>query len=139
MKLGLQGVTIVTSSGDNGVAGNGNKCCTNSGCAGGGLNAPGASGSFNPSFPGTCPYITSVGATQIVPGKTVTSPEEACATVIYSGGGFSNNFALPSYQSSAVGTYFKSHKPSYSTSMYVSLPLFPLFSYHRHIYSHKPH
>jgi tripeptidyl-peptidase-1 len=117
MKLGLAGVTIVTSSGDHGVAGNGNQCCTYAGCSGGYLNAAGSSGIFNPSFPGTCPYITSVGATQIVPGASVTAPEEACETVIYSGGGFSNNFAIPSYQTTEVGKYFKSHKPSYSTTL----------------------
>jgi tripeptidyl-peptidase-1 len=114
MKLGLQGITIVISSGDNGVAGHGDVCCHYEGCYGGVLNAAGTGGAFNPTFPGTCPYITSVGATQIVPGASVTSAEEACETVIYSGGGFSNNFAIPSYQSSAVATYFKSHKPSYS-------------------------
>lgn len=118
MKLGLQGVTIVVSSGDFGVAGNGNKCCTYQGCAGGYLNAAGAAGAFNPSFPGTCPYITSIGATQIVPGSKISSAEVACETVIYSGGGFSNNFAIPSYQTTAVAKYFKSHKPKYSTTLY---------------------
>jgi tripeptidyl-peptidase I len=33
---------------------------------------------------------------------TATSPEEACETVIYSAGGFSNVLPLPSYQASAV-------------------------------------
>lgn len=36
---------------------------------------------FNPSFPGTCPYITAVGATQIKPNATVTQPEEAAESV----------------------------------------------------------
>ena len=117
MKLGMQGVSILYSSGDYGVAGNGGQCCTRAKCAGGSLNS-GGSGTFNPSFPGTCPYVTSVGATQIVPGASVTAPEEACETVIYSGGGFSNVFALPSYQSSAVKTYFANHKPTYSATQY---------------------
>lgn len=64
------------------------------------------------------PYVTSVGATQIVPGASVTAPEEACETVIYSGGGFSNVFAMPSYQSSAVATYYKNHKPTYTATQY---------------------
>lgn len=117
MKLGLQGTTVLYSSGDFGVAGNGGQCCTQAGCAGGTYNN-GGSGTFNPSFPGTCPYVTSVGATQIQPGASVTAPEQACQTVIYSGGGFSNVFPLPSYQASAVKTYFSQHKPTYTATQY---------------------
>lgn len=117
MKLGLAGVTILYSSGDYGVAGNGGQCCTKPKCAGGTYNS-GGSGTFNPSFPGTCPYVTSVGATQIVPGASVTAPEEACQTVIYSGGGFSNVFPIPSYQKSAVASYFANHNPPYTATQY---------------------
>ena len=119
MKLGLTGTTFLYSSGDYGVAGNGGECCTKAKCAGGTYNS-GSSGTFNPSFPATCPYVTAVGATQIKPNTavTATAPEEACQTVIYSGGGFSNVFSMPSYQSSAVATYFKSHKPTYSATQY---------------------
>ncbi|TVY15302.1 Tripeptidyl-peptidase sed1 [Lachnellula arida] len=53
-----------------------------------------------------------------VAGNSATAPEEACQTVIYSGGGFSNVFAMPSYQSSAVASYFSSHKPSYTATQY---------------------
>ncbi len=73
---------------------------------------------FNPSFPGTCPYVTSVGATQIVPGASVTAPEEACETVIFSGGGFSNVFGLPAYQTTAVKSYFANHPPPYGADRY---------------------
>lgn len=119
MKLGLTGTTFLYSSGDYGVAGNSGQCCTKAKCAGGTYNS-GSSGTFNPSFPATCPYVTAVGATQIKPNTavTATAPEEACQTVIYSGGGFSNVFAMPSYQSSAVAKYFKSHKPTYSATQY---------------------
>lgn len=67
-----------------------------------------------------CRYVTSVGATQIKPNTavTATAPEEACQTVIYSGGGFSNVFAIPSYQKSAVASYFSGHKPSYTATQY---------------------
>ncbi len=51
MKLGLAGVTILYSSGDSGVAGNGGECCTKAKCAGGTYNS-GTKGTFNPSFPG---------------------------------------------------------------------------------------
>ena len=117
MKLGMAGTTVLYSSGDYGVAGNGGQCCTKAKCAGGTYNS-GSSGTFNPSFPGTCPYVTSVGATQIKPGASVTAPEEACETVIYSGGGFSNVFPIPSYQSSAVKSYFTNHKPPYTATQY---------------------
>jgi tripeptidyl-peptidase-1 len=73
---------------------------------------------FNPSFPGTCPYITSVGATQVKPGASVTQPEEAAESVIYSGGGFSNVFGMPSYQKQALKTYFAEHKPPYGPDRY---------------------
>ena len=113
MKLGLQGTTFFYSSGDYGVAGNGGQCI-----APDGTYNDGSSGRFNPSFPGTCPYITSVGATQIVPGAPVTAPEEACETVIFSGGGFSNVFPLPAYQSAAVKSFFANHPPPYTSAQY---------------------
>lgn len=104
MKLGLLGTTFVFSSGDYGVAGNGDQCLANN--------------RFNPAFPAVCPYITSVGATEVYPGKKVTDPEGASNQVIYSGGGFSSNFAIPTYQLSAVNAYFKNHKPKYTSKQY---------------------
>ena len=113
-KLGMQGVTILYSSGDYGVAGNGGQCIDPAT----GMYNNGTSGIFNPSFPGTCPYITSVGATQIKPNASVTEPEEACETVIFSGGGFSNVFPMPSYQAAAVGEFFANHPPPYGADRY---------------------
>ena len=113
-KLGMAGTTILYSSGDYGVAGNGGQCIDPTT---GNFN-DGSSGKFNPSFPGTCPFITSVGATQIVPGASVTQPEEACETVIFSGGGFSNVFPIPSYQAAAVGEFFANHPPPYTAEQY---------------------
>ncbi|KAK4545784.1 hypothetical protein LTR36_002738 [Oleoguttula mirabilis] len=115
MKLGLLGVSVLYSSGDYGVAGNGGECIN-----GPGLNATynnGTSGRFNPAFPSTCPYVTSVGATQVKNNTnivTATQPEEACETVIYSGGGFSNVFPVPSYQAAAVAKWFADYPPPYS-------------------------
>ncbi|KAG0702859.1 Pro-kumamolisin, activation domain-containing protein [Suillus ampliporus] len=106
-KLGLMGVTVLYSSGDYGVAGNGGYCLTPDGTYS--LNGT----IFNPSFPGTCPYITSVGATQVNPNSTVYEPEGACEQVIYSGGGFSNYFAMPDYQKSAVEYYLTNYYPQY--------------------------
>lgn len=96
-----------------------------------------SSGRFNPSFPGVCPYVTSVGATQIPVGGSTTTPETACETVIYSGGGFSDNasapffrksesgkltlnlqFAIPSYQKAAVKHYYTNNVVPYTAAQY---------------------
>lgn len=114
MKLALQGVSMVFSSGDSGVAGNG-KLCRDP--ASGDFN-DGSKGLFTPAFPSTCPYITSVGATEIVPGKKVTDAESACEQTILSGGGFSNVFPMPDYQSKAVAAYFKDSAPPYSSQQF---------------------
>ncbi|KAL9096032.1 MAG: hypothetical protein Q9165_001554 [Trypethelium subeluteriae] len=119
MKLGLMGTTIIYSSGDFGVAGNGDTCIS-----GNGTYIDGAQGGrFNPSFPGTCPYITAVGATQVknttMLSSSPTQPEMACESVIFSGGGFSNVFQMPSYQSQAVPQYFEgSAAPQFSAQQF---------------------
>ncbi|KAA1113583.1 hypothetical protein PGT21_033913 [Puccinia graminis f. sp. tritici] len=113
-KLGLMGTTFLFSSGDNGVAGNRGVCLSRDG-------SQSVEGKiFNPSFPGTCPYVTSVGATQVSSGKTVQDPEVACFTKIQSGGGFSNVFKMPNYQASAVQNFFKNHPPKISQDRYNS-------------------
>jgi tripeptidyl-peptidase I len=119
MKLGLQGVTILYSSGDNGVAGEdnqGNTVCLDS-ATGQFINST-SGGRFVPDFPATCPYVTAVGATQVEPGASITQPEIACATVIFSGGGFSDVFPIPSYQESTVSEYFSHHLPPYTSAQY---------------------
>ena len=55
---------------------------------------------FTPTFPATCPYITSVGGTQSI------SPEVAWTA---SSGGFSNYFTQPDYQSTAISTYLNNY------------------------------
>ncbi|KAH9944747.1 family S53 protease [Amylocystis lapponica] len=79
-QLGARGVSILFSSGDGGVTGGQNQDCD----------------TFQPVFPASCPYITSVGATNGI------SPETAA---YFSSGGFSNYFSAPSYQSSAVSSF----------------------------------
>lgn len=49
-----------------------------------------------PTFPSTCPYVTSVGATQGF------APEKA---INLTGGGFSNLFPTPDYQTSAISGF----------------------------------
>ena len=130
MKLGLQGTSFFFSSGDFGVAGNYGQCISTSNVTSEFNNTntnttvvlnDGSSGKFNPAFPSTCPYVTSVGATQIRPGGSVFEPEEAVNTVVRSGGGFSNVFPLPSYQSAAVTNYLSSNpatSASYTSAQY---------------------
>lgn len=87
------------------------------GCLGPNLNI------FNPTWPGTCPYVTSVGATKVYPGSKVTDerPESAVFdpaghpySVNYSsGGGFSNIYPIPEYQASFVQDFFDNHNPPY--------------------------
>lgn len=93
-KLGIQGVSIFVSSGDDGVANfqartDASKC------------------GFNPSFPASSPYVTAVGATQ---GPETGSTEIACQSnqngLITTGGGFSSFYPTPVYQSQAVSNYF---------------------------------
>jgi tripeptidyl-peptidase-1 len=98
MKLGLQGVTVLVSSGDDGV-GHGNLCEGKSGKI------------FDVDYPSSCPYVLSVGSTEWVrfnnsspvPGEKLM---ERATTRFPSGGGFSNVFGIPSYQRTAVDAYF---------------------------------
>lgn len=87
MAIGARGVSIMFASGDQGV-------CGRSGCGGKG-------GVFNPDFPAASPYITAVGGTDFVT-KGVIGPEKAWSA---GGGGFSNTFAIPSFQTAAVAAF----------------------------------
>ncbi|KAH8994045.1 subtilisin-like protein [Lactarius akahatsu] len=113
-KLGLLGTTVLYSSGDNGVAGFGGVCQNSSGVDD---DSPDAV-RFNPGFPGSCSFVVSVGATQINSGATVNDPESACERVIFSGGGFSDIFPMPSYQKTAVTNFLKVHPPPYSAAQF---------------------
>jgi len=52
------------------------------------------------------------------PGAKVTDPESACMQVIFSGGGFSNVFAVPEYQKAAQAQYFALHNPPYDSTQF---------------------
>ncbi|KAE8156823.1 subtilisin-like protein [Aspergillus tamarii] len=83
-QLGARGVSMIFSSGDSGV---GDSCITNDG-----TNRT----SFQPLYPASCPFVTSVGGTY---GR---EPETAIG---YSSGGFSDYFPRPSYQDGSVHQY----------------------------------
>jgi tripeptidyl-peptidase-1 len=87
--LGTRGASVMFSSGDSGVGPD--TCETNNG-----TNKV----IFQPAFPASCPFVTSVGAT------TGIAPEIA-VNQFPSGGGFSNVFQQPSYQSTAVAAFLK--------------------------------
>lgn len=84
MQVGLRGVSLIFSSGDGGV---------------GGSNAGTSCHNFVPTFPATCPYVTSVGSTE---GVIKTGAD-------LSGGGFSNVFnrSEASYQDNEVHAYVR--------------------------------
>lgn len=106
MKLGMQGVSLIVSSGDSGVAGRAGDDGPN-GCLGPDFTI------FSPDFPVTCPYITAVGGTFLPPGGDVAKDEEVAVTRFPSGGGFSNIYPIPDYQSAAVNNYLTNFDPGY--------------------------
>ncbi|KAL9095444.1 MAG: hypothetical protein Q9165_002315 [Trypethelium subeluteriae] len=106
MKLGLSGKTIVFASGDTGTGTPSRSpaegCLTPQGVPGPGGNI------FNVGSPVACPFVTTVGATQVNPGSSVNVPESAAVDPINafsSSGGFSNVFATPQYQAKAVSNF----------------------------------
>lgn len=92
-KLGLQGVSVLFSSGDNGVGANGT--CTSSDST----NRT----AFIPEFPASCPYVTVVGGTRNYPEVVAFDPRNGYVA----GSGFSNYFAQPYYQTNAVSAYLE--------------------------------
>lgn len=84
-QLGSRGTTVLVASDDYGVGGG--SCKTNDGTD---------RILFQPTFPASCPFVTSVGGTVPV------TPEVAAS---FSGGGFSRYFPRPPYQEDAVRSY----------------------------------
>ncbi|KAF8258632.1 subtilisin-like protein [Lactarius quietus] len=85
-QLGARGVSLLFSTGDNGV-GKEENC-----------KAPDGSVRFYVFFPASCPYVTAVG------GTVGFEPERGAEV---SGGGFSDYFTRPPYQNEAVGGFLK--------------------------------
>lgn len=100
-KAAARGISVIGSSGDGGASG-----------AGGDTTCLGVSGKkrlFVPTFPSSCPWMTSVGATADYGG-----------VASFSSGGMSNVFKRPSWQDKAVSGYIQSlkgkHKGFYNVS-----------------------
>jgi len=83
-KFGATGHTLLFASGDSGVGCN--QCQR-----------------FVPNFPASSPFVTAVGGTELTGSNSKTE-----VGVSFSGGGFSDTFAQPSYQAAAVAAYLAS-------------------------------
>jgi tripeptidyl-peptidase-1 len=92
-QFGARGVSLLFASGDNGVGEDG-YCYSNDGLG---------TYEFLPGFPNDCPYVTNVGATAYYPEVAAYDPR--FQPPFTSGGGFSNYFEQPSWQSKAVDSY----------------------------------
>ncbi|CAI4212083.1 unnamed protein product [Parascedosporium putredinis] len=111
LKLGLQGVTVLTGSADRGTADQLGGCVDPDS---GSWNA--TEGHFSPVFPASCPWVTTVGGTQLLPTGNSTwsegTPFPGETSMDYegtqSGGGFSRLFPAPWYQAHHTKEYISS-------------------------------
>lgn len=91
MQLTSRGVSVLAASGDSGMSGTGSSslgCYANDGHHN--------STRFIPTFPASCPYVTSVGAT---------AAYSTVAAADFSAGGFSNYFGAPTWQANTTTSY----------------------------------
>jgi len=98
-KIGTRGVSVLIASGDDG-----------SGCQAN--EADLCETTLNPSYPGSSPYVTAIGATRFL---TDNSGPEGAVQAFGSGGGFFIDDSQPSYQTNAVNAYFAG-KPTLPTA-----------------------
>jgi tripeptidyl-peptidase-1 len=101
-QVGLRGVSLLYSAGNNGPNGDG---------AGGHHKDI-----FEPKFPASCPWITTVGGTTNLGDEEAatqaTIPTASKLGYTSGGGGFSNLFARPNYQSEKVQSYINNYIPA---------------------------
>ncbi|EDU49987.1 tripeptidyl-peptidase 1 precursor [Pyrenophora tritici-repentis] len=107
-QVGARGTTLFFSSGDSGIGGT-DSCYTNDGTN---------KYQFNPNFPASCPYVTTVGATMnFQPEEAAYRPSRNTTAgfrdLYASGSGFSNYFSRPSYQDKVVPKYIKELNGTY--------------------------
>lgn len=102
-QVGSRGITMLFSSGDNGPQGD---------------QPDGAHNAiFEPEFPASCPFVTSVGGTTNLANETAATKQTISGLIsklsyTASGGGFSNLFERPAYQDNAVPGYVSGHIPA---------------------------
>jgi tripeptidyl-peptidase-1 len=122
MKLGMQGISLIFSSGDAGVGWSDGVCTlrVNSTDPNSGpefeLSPDGKI--FTPTLGSTCPYVTSVGATFLPTGSKAGQDQEVAVTRFQSGGGFGNYFGIPEYQAGAVGNYLDTFQSNHDPKSY---------------------
>jgi tripeptidyl-peptidase-1 len=102
-QVGARGTTLFFSSGDRGLGGT-DTCYTNDG-----KNTY----KFQPAFPASCPYVTTVGATMnFEPEEAAYRPSRNTTAgfrdLYASGSGFSDYFKRPNYQDKVVKKYIRS-------------------------------
>ncbi|KAI6714846.1 hypothetical protein PZA11_005130 [Diplocarpon coronariae] len=108
--LGARGVSVLVSSGDNGLGGEDAAACPSKHFGKNGRKSI----EFIPSFPASCPYVTTVGATeQFQPEVAAWRPSRpglggVKEAYFASGSGFSNYFSRPAYQEKIVEEYVSS-------------------------------
>jgi len=101
MKAGVRGISMLFASGDDGVLGYTARNATGTNCA---------SKPFQPQFPSSSPFATSVGGTiERANGKEAVATSFGAAARITSGGGFSNVWPQPVYQTAAVQNYLRTY------------------------------
>lgn len=103
LKLGARGVSILVAAGDSGAG-------SDSACQGSKVQ-------YQPAFPASCPWVTTVGGT---------SGYGASEQPFRDGGsGFSNHFATPDWQADAVKAYIKTLNGQLSGSFNASGRAYP--------------
>ncbi|KAF8147539.1 subtilisin-like protein [Mycena galopus ATCC 62051] len=96
MALGARGISVLFASGDGGVRGSHDNSSIPGVCE---------SNVFIPVFPASCPYVTAVGATQGFNPEVATN---------LTGGGFSDLFPRPWYQTQLVDSFLKTIPPGFA-------------------------
>jgi tripeptidyl-peptidase-1 len=114
LKLGLMGTTTVVSVSDHGTASDRGKFCIDQ------KSGNGTDGKFSPMFPSSCPWVTTVGGTQMLQSADSAPPVDTTTETVFrkdtvngsvsSGGGFSNVFSAPPYQVPNVAAYKEKEK-----------------------------
>jgi tripeptidyl-peptidase-1 len=98
-QIGARGISLLFSAGNNGAQGN-----------------PNSPEILQTKFPASCPWVTSVGGTTNLGAETAATQStlDTFTKSFYtaSGGGFSNLFPRPNYQSYAVPNYIKTQVPT---------------------------
>jgi tripeptidyl-peptidase-1 len=96
-QLGTRGVSIISAAGNSGP---GASCQSNDGKK---------TTKFIPSFPASCPYVTSVGGTELESDTSAGGKSGKSKAVDFSGGGFSEHFDRPKWQDKPVKEYLKKY------------------------------